>query len=52
MRNDAVADFLKRAGAKWEIIRQMVEKGLLIETEYGNNRFYLRRFRKDSGHQP
>jgi wyosine [tRNA(Phe)-imidazoG37] synthetase (radical SAM superfamily) len=52
MRDDAVEDFLKRAGATWETINQMVKKGLLIETEYGQNRFYLRRFRQYSGNSP
>lgn len=46
MRNDAVEEFLKRAGANWETIHRMVEKGQLIETEYGSNKFYLRRFSK------
>lgn len=44
MRNDAVDAFLKRAGANWETVHRMVEKGLLIETEYGRNHFYIRRF--------
>ncbi|MGE0084204.1 MAG: radical SAM protein [Desulfococcaceae bacterium] len=48
MRNDAVEEFLKRAGADWETVHQMVKNGLLIETEYGKNRFYLRKFRKHS----
>lgn len=52
MRDDAVEDFLKRAGATWETIHQMVNKGLLIETEYGQNRFYLRRFRQYSRNSP
>ena len=46
MRNDAVEEFLKQAGANWETIHRMVEKGQLIETEYGSNKFYLRRFSK------
>jgi wyosine [tRNA(Phe)-imidazoG37] synthetase (radical SAM superfamily) len=49
MRNDAVEEFLKRAGAYWETVHRMVEKGLLIETEYGRNHFYVRRFRRHPG---
>jgi len=44
MRDDAVEEFLKRAGANWEIVHRMLEEGQLIETEYGSNKFYLRRF--------
>lgn len=50
MRNDSVDKFLKRAGANWEIVHQMVEKGLLIETAYGKNKFYVRRFSKHPGY--
>jgi wyosine [tRNA(Phe)-imidazoG37] synthetase (radical SAM superfamily) len=49
MRNDAVEEFLKRAGANWEIVHRMIEKGLLIETEYGRHKFYLRRFVQHPG---
>jgi wyosine [tRNA(Phe)-imidazoG37] synthetase (radical SAM superfamily) len=44
MRDDAVEEFLKRAGANWEIVHRMLEEDQLIETEYGSNKFYLRRF--------
>lgn len=46
MRNDALEEFLKRAGANRGIVHRMVEKGLLIETEYRSNKYYLRRFSK------
>jgi wyosine [tRNA(Phe)-imidazoG37] synthetase (radical SAM superfamily) len=49
MRNDAVEEFLKRAGVNWEVVHRMIEKDLLIETEYGRNKFYLRRFVKHPG---
>jgi wyosine [tRNA(Phe)-imidazoG37] synthetase (radical SAM superfamily) len=44
MRNDAVEEFLKRAGANWDMVHRMVEAGLLIEAEYGRHKFYLRKF--------
>jgi wyosine [tRNA(Phe)-imidazoG37] synthetase (radical SAM superfamily) len=44
MRNDAVDEFLKRAGANRDIVSRMKEKGLLSEIKYGGNTFYLRRF--------
>ena len=45
MRQDAVDLYLARAGANPSMVRQLVEKGELIKTEYGNHTFYLRRLR-------
>jgi len=44
MRDDALRTFLRRFGADWAIIRRMVIHGQLIETEYREHKFYLRRF--------
>lgn len=49
LRNDAVDELLNRAGASWDILHRMVQNGLLFETEYGGNTFYLRRFSKHTG---
>ncbi len=43
MREDAVAEFLKRAGACWEIIQGMVEKGNIVELGYHGKKFYMRK---------
>ncbi len=50
MREDAVDEFLARAGTDWAVVRRLVAQEKLIETEYGGHRFYLRRLRlgKDS----
>jgi len=45
MREDAVDQFLARAGTDWRIVRQLVEQDRLIETEYEGRRFYVRRLR-------
>ena len=45
MRQDAVSDYLARTGAKWDLIRRLVEKGELVETPYGGHAFYLRKLR-------
>jgi hypothetical protein len=29
----------------WEVVRRLVVQGQLVETEYGDHRFYLRRLR-------
>jgi wyosine [tRNA(Phe)-imidazoG37] synthetase (radical SAM superfamily) len=46
MREDSVEKFLDRADTNWDTIHRMIDKGLLIETKYGKNKFYLRKFTK------
>jgi len=43
MREEAVAEFLKRTGAGSEIVHGMVEKGNLIELRYQGKKFYMRK---------
>lgn len=43
MRQDAVEAFLMRAGASDSVLRQLVEKGELVKTRYGNHIFFLRK---------
>jgi wyosine [tRNA(Phe)-imidazoG37] synthetase (radical SAM superfamily) len=45
MRDDAVQEFLRNAGADWEIVRKLIEEGKLKEIPYRGNRYYLRKFR-------
>jgi hypothetical protein len=45
MREDAVDEFLARAGADWEVVRRLVVQDQLVEAEYGDHRFYLRKLR-------
>jgi len=49
MRKDAVNDYLARAGAEWAVVRKLLEKGELVETEYGDHTFYVRRLRMAGG---
>ncbi len=44
MRAEAVGALLERAGADWSVIRTLVEQGKLVETEFQERKFYLRRF--------
>jgi wyosine [tRNA(Phe)-imidazoG37] synthetase (radical SAM superfamily) len=48
MREDAVSQFLARAGATWTVVRQLVAQDRLVEAEYEGYRFYLRRFVRPS----
>ncbi|MHA1629775.1 MAG: radical SAM protein [Candidatus Heimdallarchaeota archaeon] len=43
MREDAVSEFLSKAKAGWSVIEELIHKGILIETEYGNKKFYARK---------
>ncbi len=43
MRQDAVEDFLKRAGGDWDIIRNLIAQKRLLETEYEGKKFYIRK---------
>lgn len=43
MREQAVSEFLARAGTDWPIVRRLVAQGQLIEMEYEGNKFYMRK---------
>ncbi len=43
MREEAVSDFLARAGADWSVIQRLIDRGQLIETKYKGRKFYMRR---------
>jgi hypothetical protein len=42
MREEAVAEFLKNAGADWGAIRGLIDNGSLISLEYQGKKFYMR----------
>ena len=44
MREEAVSDYLARAGADWPAVHRLVAQGELVEVEHGGHTFYLRRF--------
>jgi wyosine [tRNA(Phe)-imidazoG37] synthetase (radical SAM superfamily) len=46
MREDAVSQFLVRAGATWAVIEQLVAQDRLAQVDYDGYRYYLRRFVK------
>jgi wyosine [tRNA(Phe)-imidazoG37] synthetase (radical SAM superfamily) len=43
MREDAVSEFLARAGADWPAVHRLIAQGQLVKTEYEGKWFYLRR---------
>jgi wyosine [tRNA(Phe)-imidazoG37] synthetase (radical SAM superfamily) len=44
MREEAVSDYLARAGADWPAVHGLVAQGDLVEVEHAGHTFYLRRF--------
>ena len=42
MRESAVREFLKKAGADWSVAHQLIVQSKLVETEYAGQKFYLR----------
>ena len=44
MRESAVREFLKKAGADWSVVHQLIAQSKLVETEYEGQKFYLRNF--------
>lgn len=44
MREEAVKAFLVRAKQDWQMVRNLIKSGRLVEIEYKGNRFYLKKF--------
>jgi len=42
MREEAVSEFLARAGADWPVVNRLIVQGQLVETEYEGRKFYVR----------
>ncbi len=43
MREEAVSEFLARAGADWPVVHRLVAQGQLVETAYEGRKFYMRK---------
>jgi wyosine [tRNA(Phe)-imidazoG37] synthetase (radical SAM superfamily) len=43
MRREAVEQVLARSGRAWRAVQQLVDQGMLVESEYEGQTFYLRR---------
>jgi wyosine [tRNA(Phe)-imidazoG37] synthetase (radical SAM superfamily) len=44
MREDAVREYVRRAGADWNVITNLIQSGSLKKVKYQGKTFYLRRF--------
>ena len=43
MREEAVAEFLKRAGTGWDTVQDLIENRSLVELKYQGKKFYIRK---------
>ena len=43
MREEAVSEFLARAGVSWVVVHELIARGQLVETEYEGRKFYVRK---------
>ena len=43
MREEAVREYLKKAGADWHIITDLIQRGSLVELAYQGKNFYMRK---------
>lgn len=47
MREDAIAQFLQRAGSGWEVIARLIRDNKLVETAFQGKKFYLRKLKRE-----
>ncbi len=51
MRKDAVIELLEKLNTDWDIVQELIQDGILIETEYCGNKFYARKLPDKSKRQ-
>jgi len=52
MREDAVETLLKRAEADWTSVDHLIKEGRLIQLDYLERKYYMRRIRSRAGSRP
>lgn len=45
MREEAVTEFLEKAGSDWSTVQELLDSSQLAEVEHAGNKYYVRRFR-------
>ena len=43
MRKEAVTEFLKKANADWKVVEKLLKENKLLELEYEENKYYMRK---------
>ena len=49
MREEAVIEFVKKANASWDVVKELIKGGKIIETEYKGRKYYLRKLSQKGG---
>ena len=49
MREEAVTEFLKKAGAEWRVVDNLIKNGALVTLSYQGSRFYMRKLSSITG---
>ncbi len=49
LRREAVEHLLNRSGQDWSAVQPLLDQGMLVETTYAGQRFYVRRPRQGAG---
>jgi hypothetical protein len=47
MREEAVSEFLARAGADWSVVRGLIAQDQLVEMVYEGRKFYMRKLYRE-----
>ncbi len=43
MREEGVRELLRKADSDWDLVERLIEEGELIEAEYQENKYYMRK---------
>ena len=45
MRKETINEFLKKAQVDWSIIERLIHENKLVEIQYKNKQYYVRKFK-------
>jgi len=51
MRKDAIKEYLTKAHTNWEAVEELIEAEKLIEVNYKDSTFYMRKFQQSKAHR-
>ena len=46
IRDDSMKSFISETGSEWSIVEQLIRENRLIESEFNNRKFYLRKLKQ------
>lgn len=51
MKKEAVLEFLKKADSDWDVIEELLSENKLVETDFKNEKFYIRKLKQEKNHK-